>query len=116
MNVEAISPEYFETLRISLLKGRDFNNGDRAESQRVIIINEALATRFFPGQDPIGKRIRDHVPWMGNTDWTIVGVVQNTLHGTPDFPESSFWPIRRTVRENCFANFCSSALLVIPAR
>jgi putative ABC transport system permease protein len=48
------------------------------------------ACLFFPGQDPIGKQIRDHVGWIGNTAWTIVGIVQNTLHGTPDFPEPPF--------------------------
>lgn len=105
MNVEAISPGYFGTLRIGLLKGRDFDEGDRSDSQRVIIVNEALANRFFPGQEPIGKQIRDHVGWMGNTAWTIVGVVQNTLHGTPDFPESPFLAYTPYTQRKLFRQF-----------
>ena len=116
MNVEAISPGYFGTLRIGFLKGRDFDEGDRSDSQRVIIVNEALANRFFPGQEPIGKQIRDHVGWMGNTAWTIVGVVRNTLHGTPDFPESPFLAYTPYTQRKLFRQFLLLRTPAIPAR
>jgi putative ABC transport system permease protein len=65
---------------ISILKGRAFNDQDRKESKPVIIVNETLARRFFPGGDALGKRMRfegplDKAPWM-----EIVGVVQDVKH------------------------------------
>ncbi|MBV9876894.1 MAG: ABC transporter permease [Verrucomicrobia bacterium] len=90
MDVEAISSGYFQTLQIPLLQGRDFDSRDRIGGQNVIIVNNALAQTFFPGQSPIGKQIHDHHEWLGNKDWTIVGVVDDIRHGTPDFAEAPF--------------------------
>jgi predicted permease len=53
-----IFPGYFHAMRIPMLRGRDFTAHDDAEAQRVVIVNEALARRQWPGADPIGKRIR----------------------------------------------------------
>lgn len=75
-NYERSSPGYFETLGIPLRSGRDFTWGDVDGTQRVAIINESMARRFFPGQDPLGKRLHfggtssTQAPWL-----TIVGVV-----------------------------------------
>lgn len=75
-NHERVSPGYFRTMGIPLIKGRDFTWTDTEGSQPVIIINQSTAERFWPGQDPIGKRLRfgrfaqTERPWM-----TIVGVV-----------------------------------------
>jgi putative ABC transport system permease protein len=78
-----ISPGYFDTIQIPLLQGRDFNSTDRADSQRVVIVDRALAEHFFPNQNPIGKQIQ----WLGTWDkkdiWTIVGVAQNSRHNGP---------------------------------
>jgi putative ABC transport system permease protein len=52
-----ITPGFFQTMRIPIVKGRGFDATDRREGQRVMIISETLAARAFPGQDPIGKRI-----------------------------------------------------------
>jgi putative ABC transport system permease protein len=68
-----VSPDYFEVLGVPLLAGRAFTSGDRRDAAAVAIVNEALAREYFPGEDPIGKRIR-----TPNTPWTtIVGVVGN---------------------------------------
>ena len=73
-NVRAISPDYFATLRIPLLMGRDFTADDRAGTERVAIIDTTLARQYWPGKNPIGEHITndDRVkgPWF-----TIVGVV-----------------------------------------
>jgi predicted permease len=53
-----ISPNYFATVGIPLMRGRDFAEGDLASSSRVVIINEALARRAFPGQSPLGRQVR----------------------------------------------------------
>jgi predicted permease len=82
-------PEYFSAAGIPLLKGRPFSTTDRVGGGLVVIINQALANRFFPGEDPIGKRIA----WTGDVlrftpftgDWrTVVGVVGNTRDGGLD--------------------------------
>ena len=52
-----ITPGFFQTMRIPIVRGRGFDATDRRGGQRVMIISEALAARMFPGQDPIGKRI-----------------------------------------------------------
>jgi putative ABC transport system permease protein len=74
-----VSPDLFRTMEIPVSKGRPFNEHDDQKAQKVIIINETLARRYFPGVDPIGKRIslKDENP--KEEDWsTIVGVVKDT--------------------------------------
>ncbi|MGD8499981.1 MAG: ABC transporter permease [Phycisphaerales bacterium] len=69
------SSDYFRAMGIGLLKGRHFINQDTGPGQRNIIINEIVARHCWPGEDPIGKRIRldrENYPWL-----TVVGVVQN---------------------------------------
>jgi hypothetical protein len=51
----AVSPKYFETIGMPVVRGRAFNNHDRTGAPPVIMINEPFARRFFPGTDPIGK-------------------------------------------------------------
>jgi putative ABC transport system permease protein len=66
-----VSPDYFRALSIPLIAGRFFNAQDQEHSERVVIINQALARRYIPNKDPIGKRLgRGGDTWM-----TIVGVV-----------------------------------------
>jgi len=62
-----VSPEYFQTMGVQIRAGRPFTSQDGAEAPRVVIINETLARRFFPNEDPIGHRLSE----LG----TIVGVV-----------------------------------------
>ena len=64
-----ISPGYFRAMGISLLKGRDFSEQDIPSAPDVAVINETLARKFFPGQDPIGQRFQ----W-GNRDYMVIGV------------------------------------------
>lgn len=72
-----VSPSYFNTLGLRLLKGRVFTEQDTKDSLQVIIIDERFAKRYWPNQDPIGKRVKggsreSEDPWM-----EIVGVVGN---------------------------------------
>jgi putative ABC transport system permease protein len=82
-----VGGKYFEAMRIPLRKGRWFTDADTTDSQKVVVINQAFARQFFPGQDPIGKRI--DVNW-GDPGWSeIVGVVGNvkqTELGAQDRP------------------------------
>ena len=73
-----ISPGYFRAMGIRILKGRALGPEDSSTSPHVILINDALAKRYFPGQDPLGQKIN----W---NEWrTIVGVVANTRQATLD--------------------------------
>ena len=56
-NYYAVSPDYFKAMGIPLLRGRVFTEQDKKDSPRVAVINEELAKKFFPDEDPIGKRI-----------------------------------------------------------
>ncbi len=73
-NVRYVTPGYFAALGISVLRGRTFTGDDRTDTERVAVIDEGMARRYWPGEDPIGQKIRrgDHDPWA-----TIVGVVGN---------------------------------------
>ncbi len=77
---------YFHAMDIPLLRGRAFNDDDKANTQLVAIINKTMADQFWPGQDPIGRHIRwgmkeTPTPWM-----TIVGEVGDVKQGSPDQP------------------------------
>jgi putative ABC transport system permease protein len=78
-----VSPDYFQTMGIDLLKGRAFTAQDTPETPSVIIIDDALAQQHFPNEDPIGKRLSQSP--TGTPSHEIVGVVkhveQNNLEG-----------------------------------
>jgi putative ABC transport system permease protein len=70
-----VSPNYFEVLRTPLIRGRVFLDSDEPKSQQVAIIDQTLANRYWPGQDPLGAHIQFN-PQPNNPNWvTIVGVV-----------------------------------------
>jgi putative ABC transport system permease protein len=57
-NLFSVTPGYFRTMKIALLQGRDFTPQDGPDTTPVVVVNESLARQFFPGENPIGKRIR----------------------------------------------------------
>jgi putative ABC transport system permease protein len=70
-------PGYFETIRMQVLNGRDFDQRDNEDTPRVAVVNETMARRYWPGQDPLGKRFRMSV-MSGFTPWmAIVGVIKD---------------------------------------
>jgi predicted permease len=81
LNVAAqrIGLDYFRTLGTPLVRGRDFTPQDSANAPAVAIINETMARRFFPNEDPIGKRLRFGDPAANAQPCEIVGVVKDTL-------------------------------------
>jgi putative ABC transport system permease protein len=83
----AVTPDYFHTLKTPVIQGRDFNDRDNAAATPVIVINQAMARRYWPSENPVGKRITlDYVP--DEQPREIVGIVADTrLFRTQRDPE-----------------------------
>jgi putative ABC transport system permease protein len=81
VNINHISPNYFRTLRISLLAGRDFTDSDRAGAPGVVIVSNKLAEKMWPGENPIGQRIA-YPRWEGprRPPFEVIGVAQDVRH------------------------------------
>jgi predicted permease len=99
-----VSPGYFDTMGIPLLSGRTFLETDTDTSPLVAIVDETLARRFWPGEDPVGKRIR-----LGRAAWktpltTVVGVVASVKHRSLDEDSSYYvyWPVSQDVRSSMY--------------
>jgi predicted permease len=77
----SITPEYFNVMGIPLVRGRTFDSRESQAGGPVIVVNQSMAARFWPGQDPIGKRIRSSAdsPWV-----TVVGVVADSKENRLD--------------------------------
>ncbi len=71
IDVEAISPQWFQTLRVPIRMGREFNDADSREAPKVLIVNETFARRFWPNENPLGKHI---VVGRGPVPSEVVGV------------------------------------------
>ncbi|HST20676.1 MAG TPA: ABC transporter permease, partial [Blastocatellia bacterium] len=80
--MRTIGLDYFQTMGIPLVKGRDFTARDDRKSPRVMIVNSAFAEKYFPGEDPIGKHIRPSISFDEDEApmREIVGVVGNVRH------------------------------------
>jgi len=96
---DGVAPGYFRTLGIALLKGRDFVDADKDGAPQVVVINETMADRFWPGIDPIGRRFKFH----GDTAWReIVGVARTSKYIAPGEDPQSFvyMPMRQSYTGN----------------
>ncbi|MGA9995520.1 MAG: ABC transporter permease [Pyrinomonadaceae bacterium] len=74
-NTRIINPDYFPAMRIPLVKGRYFNEHDKKDEPNAVIVNEAMAQKFWPNEDPLGKRLKsggDKGSWR-----TVVGVISD---------------------------------------
>jgi putative ABC transport system permease protein len=80
LNALRASPNYFQTIGVQLLKGRLLNEFDKEESERVGVISRRLAERAWPGQDPIGKRLKTGGVNSQGRWTTVVGVVGDVKH------------------------------------
>jgi putative ABC transport system permease protein len=95
----AISGDYFNSMKVSLLSGRFFDDGDKADGPGVVIIDETLARRFWSDGDPLGKRIKIGGNQSTNPWLTIVGVVGNVKHYglTSQGRETAYFPYGQLV-------------------
>jgi predicted permease len=94
-------PNYFEALGVPLLAGREFTHQDTVAAPRVVIINQTMAQKYWPRENPVGRRILEDDSWL-----TVVGVVGDVRHwGLDNGSESQFfrpytqaaWPVMSVV-------------------
>ena len=89
LTFDIITPDFFLFLQVPLLRGRFFTDRDRADTDRVAIINETTAKAHWPNQDPVGKRFTFGTP-DNDAEWlTVVGVVADTRRAGVDQPVST---------------------------
>jgi putative ABC transport system permease protein len=80
LNWESATPGYFRTMEIRLVRGRLFDDRDTAKSPLVVIVSEAMAARVWPGENPIGKRLRAYGAFAPGLWQTVVGVVETASY------------------------------------
>ncbi len=87
VDVAAVGPAYFRALGIPVLSGREFAESDRLGSPGVAVVNRAMADRFWPGANPLGRRFT-----VSNLSWTVVGVVADAKSASlTDAPVPQMW-------------------------
>jgi predicted permease len=93
-----VTPDYFKALAIPIVRGQAFTEQERTSSEHFLILSSLLASRLFPGQDPIGQ----HVKLVPNGPWyTVAGVAANAKNsGLDKEDEPEFYRLRRNVVED----------------
>ena len=100
-NVRIVSPEYFRTMRIPLVRGRYFDEHDTKGAMETVIVDEAMAERFWPNEDPIGKRMQRG----GSGSWrTVVGVISDAKQYSTEKepPIAVYYPFEQFAARNMF--------------
>jgi len=100
MQVRVATPDYFSTIGIPLKRGRVFTEEDRAETPKVVLITESAARQFFPGEDPIGKKIKlgwGRGPGKPRAGGEVVGIVGDVKDAGLDEPNPPqiYMPLRQ---------------------
>jgi predicted permease len=80
-----VGPDYFHTMEIPVLRGRDFSQSDRRDSPEVLVVNKTFADRYWPGQDALGKHVK-----FSTESYEVVGVVANSKFRKLQEPEAPF--------------------------
>ncbi|MGA2610182.1 MAG: ABC transporter permease [Terriglobia bacterium] len=91
-----VGPNYLRTMRIGIIAGRDFTEQDMEKSQRVAIVNQQFVDQYWPGQDPLGKRISIYGQWFN-----VVGVARNGKYRRLVYPPEPvfFQPLYQRYRD-----------------
>ncbi|MGH9760207.1 MAG: FtsX-like permease family protein, partial [Blastocatellia bacterium] len=105
-SINAVAPDYFETISLQVLMGRTISEQDTAQSPKVAVVSQALANKFFPGGGAIGKHMRLGAPGL-NGDWDIVGVAADAKYSSPrETPQNMVYlPLKQMSGENLYAGY-----------
>lgn len=85
IDLNVVGTEYFRTLQIPMIAGRDFGKEDRDGAPRAVIVNQTMAKRFWPGRDAVGHRLNAWGEW-----WTVVGVARDVKYHRMNEPPEPF--------------------------
>src|SRR5271168_1980451 len=93
IDLNVVGPDYFKVVQIPLIFGREFTEQDRAGAPKVVIVNQSMADRFWPGQDATGHRVHIWGDWR-----TVVGVARDIKYHRMNEPPQSFlyFPVLQT--------------------
>jgi putative ABC transport system permease protein len=111
VGVRLVSPGYFSAMRIPILRGRDFTDADRASTSGVVVVSEAMAKQFWPGQDPIGKRLT--MTFFPERVREVIGVVGNIKDNGLDYADpvsTLYWPLAQFYWPKQFGSFRAGPL------
>jgi len=100
----AVSPGFFETFEIRPIKGRILDETDREAGLRVAVVNQAFADRYFPKQDPVGRRIRQGNRTSTDQWMTIVGIIPTLYSGDTEEPREPEYYVPLAQRHASFAS------------
>ncbi len=100
VHTRTVTPDYLATLKVPLLAGRMLEERDGPDSPPVVVISRSMAERYWPGEDPIGKRVKrgqydSDNPWV--TVVGVVGTLQETQDESVPFPDAWYLPYRQEV-------------------
>lgn len=114
----SVTPEYFSALGIPLIRGRGFQEQDRRPGNGAIILNETLAQKIFPGEEPLGKIIRFHLEDQHFTAaFTVVGVTSNTQNqGVGGQPGPEYYMVRQHTADDVIFRYPDSQRLSLVVR
>jgi putative ABC transport system permease protein len=95
---DVVDEHYFNTMKIDVVGGRGFTDGDKADTPRVAIVNQEFAARFWPGQDPLGKRF--HLDTDNGPLVQVVGVAANSKYGFISEPQARYFYLPYAQEQN----------------
>jgi predicted permease len=106
IDCNVVGPNYFQTLQIPLINGRDFAEQDRTEAPKVVIVNQTLANRFWPAANPLGHQVHIWGEWR-----TVVGVAQDIKYHRMNEDPRSFIYLPQLQADGTDANILVRAAL-----
>jgi hypothetical protein len=114
----SVTPDYFSVLSIPLLRGRAFEEGDRKPGDGAIVLNQALVSRLFPGQEPLGKTIRFRLDEQHLTQsLSVVGVTGNTQNkGLGERVAPEYYVVRRHAADDVIFRYSDSQRINIAVK
>jgi putative ABC transport system permease protein len=114
----SVTPEYFSALGIPLLRGRAFQEQDRRPGNGAIVLNQALAQKLFPGEEPLGKIIRFHLEDQHFTAaFTVIGVTANTQNqGIGGQPGPEYYMVRQHTADDVIFRYPDSQRISLVVR
>jgi predicted permease len=112
--METGGPDYFRTFGIPIIHGRAFNDADRQNAAPVVIVSESVARHFWPGEDPIGKRLHTKADIHGQHTLTVVGVAADThLRDLREASPTVYFPWLQSTWQGYFALRTSVSLAAL---